>query len=95
MVKVKMWAKKPLKDLKPGQLYRITHYRKGEFIAELLGEQRDTVHVAIDTSEGAGHERLANVRVRDEEGKKTTPAVTEKLLLKSLIVSMETVNGRN
>lgn len=86
-------AKQPWPVLKAGRSYRIGHRRKGFFVAKLIEERDAELLVQIDTSEGAGHEHLANVRVRDAEGNKTTPAVTEKLLLRSLIVSMEEANG--
>ena len=84
---------KPRKDAK--RFYLITHARKGQFTAELLHEGDDMFRVAIDTSPGSGQERLANVKIRDEDGNKMTPAITEKLLLKSLITSMEEVHGRH
>ncbi len=77
------------------QVYLITHARKGKFTAQLLEEHDGMLRVAVDTSLGSGQERLANVKIRDEDGEKTTPAITEKLLLKSLITSMEEVHGRH
>jgi len=79
-----------------GGIYRIVHSRKGEFIAEVLGWEQDStgevmLRVRIPTGPDSGQQRLANVHIRDAEGKKTTPEFSEKLLLKSLIESMERV----
>ena len=88
-------AKKRLSRKNAERFYLITHTRKGQFTAELLDEGGDMLRVAIDTSPGSGQEHLAYVKIRDEYGEKTTPAITEKLLLKSLITSMEEVHGRH
>lgn len=86
-----MVSEAELLALTPGKDYRITHLRKGEFVAVVLGTERHEdkellLDVMIPTGNESGQGQLANGFVIIG-GKKQRPGWSQKLLRRSLILS--------
>jgi len=83
--------------LKKGSSYLFEHVRKGPFVGVFQGSHptkdsdlQDTIWLEVDiiTEDGSGQERLANALIRDEQGNKTHPPISQKLIRPSLLRSI-------